>query len=284
METRTHDSYVFTPSNANEFATRVIENIQLSRRYFLLRLERPAHFVEPLAGQFVHVMVPSTSPGGAGERFFLRRPFSIHDCTSDFLDLVIVEVGAGSSALRRLRPGDTAHFYGPLGHSYPILSGQRVLAIGGGVGLAPLYFYGFRAPGGLGDNYRLLYGARTKDDLFLDHVPLERSGVALATDDGSHGFKGNVVQLAERELERESADAIFTCGPTVMMRAAQKLAEKRGIPHYASLENRMGCALGACRACVVPTTLGGPSPYRTVCHDGPVFDASVLVWDELPVP
>ena len=283
METRTNDSYVFTPSNAGEFTTRVLENVHLSKRYYLLRLARPANFVEPLAGQFVHVMVPS--PGAtAGERFFLRRPFSIHDCTRDFLDLVIVEVGAGSSALRRLRAGDTAHFYGPLGHSYPVLSGKKVLAIGGGVGLAPLYFYGFRAPGGLGENYRLLYGARTQEDLFLDHVPLERPGVALSTDDGSHGFKGNVVQLAAHELERESADAIFTCGPTIMMRAAQKLAEKHGIAHYASLENRMGCALGACRACVVPTTLGGPSPYRTVCHDGPVFDASVLVWDELPVP
>jgi NAD(P)H-flavin reductase len=165
-----------------------------------------------------------------------------------------------------------------------VLPGRRILAIGGGVGLAPLYFYGFRAPGGVGGNYRLLYGARTREDLFLAHVPLERSGVALSTDDGSYGFKGNVVQLAERELEREGADAIFSCGPTVMMRAAQKLAEARGIPHWASLENRMGCALGACRACVVPTKLEGPSPYRTVCHDGPVFDASVLLWDELPVP
>jgi len=115
-------------------------------------------------------------------------------------------------------------------------------------------------------------------------VPLERPGVVLSTDDGSHGFRGNVVQLAERELEREGADVIFSCGPTVMMRAAQRLAQTRGIPHFASLENRMGCALGACRACVVPTTLDGASPYRTVCHDGPVFDASVLVWDELPVP
>ena len=283
METRTNDSYVFTPSNAGEFTTRVLENVHLSKRYYLLRLARPANFVEPLAGQFVHVMVPS--PGAtAGERFFLRRPFSIHDCTRDHIDLVIVEAGPGSQALRHTRAGDHVTFYGPLGQPYPVLPGKRVLAIGGGVGLAPLYFYGFRAPGGLGENYRLLYGARTREDLFLDHVPLERPGVVLSTDDGSHGFKGNVVQLAARELERESADAIFTCGPTIMMRAAQKLAEKHGIAHYASLENRMGCALGACRACVVPTTLGGPSPYRTVCHDGPVFDASVLVWDELPIP
>ena len=283
MDTKTHDAYIFTPSNADDFSTRVLENIPLSRRYYLLRLARPASFVEPLAGQFVHVAVPSHN-ASAGERFFLRRPFSIHDCTREYIDLVIVEVGPGSQVLRHTRAGDSVTFYGPLGHPYPVLPGKRVLGLGGGVGLAPLYFYGFRAPGGLGESYRLLYGARTREDLFLEHVPLERRGVALSTDDGSYGFKGNVVQLAERELEREGADAIFSCGPTVMMRAAQKLAERHGIAHYASLENRMGCALGACRACVVPTTLGGPSPYRTVCHDGPVFNASVLVWDELPVP
>lgn len=281
METRASETYVFTPSNAGEFTTPVIENTRLSQRYFMLRLARPAGFVEPLAGQFVHVAVPSADADG---RFFLRRPFSIHDCTRDAIDLVIVEVGPGTHVLRRIREGENVTFYGPLGQPYPALQGRRILAIGGGVGLAPLYFYVFRAPGCIAENYRLLYGARTKDDLFLDHVSLERPGVLLATDDGSHGFKGNVVQLAEHELEREGAAAIFSCGPTVMMRAAQKLAERHGIPHWASLENRMGCALGACRACVVPTNLAGPSPYRTVCHDGPVFDASVLLWDELPVP
>ncbi len=281
METKATDSHVFTPSNAGEFATAVTANVQLSHRYFMLRLARPEGFVEPLAGQFVHVAVPSTGDGG---RFFLRRPFSIHDCTRDAIDLVIVEAGPGTNVLRRIRAGEHITFYGPLGQPYPSLPGRRILAIGGGVGLAPLYFYGFRAPGCIAENYRLLYGARTKEDLFLEHVSLDRPGVSLSTDDGSHGFKGNVVQLAEHELEREGAEAIFSCGPTVMMRAAQKLAEARGIPHWASLENRMGCALGACRACVVPTTLEGPSPYRTVCHDGPVFDASVLLWDELPVP
>ena len=271
----------FTPANAAQFTARVMANVELSRRYFLLRLARPAGFVEPAAGQFVHVAVPGPD---AGERFFLRRPFSIHDCTRDAIELVVVEVGAGTHALRRLRAGDALDFYGPLGTPFPVLAGRRILAIGGGVGLAPLYFYGFRSPGRIGEGYRLLYGARMKEDLFLDRVPLERAGVSFATDDGSHGFQGNVVQLAGRELDRESADAIFSCGPTVMMKAAQVLARTRGIPHWASLENRMGCALGACRACVVPTTLDGASPYRTVCHDGPVFDAGVLVWDELPVP
>lgn len=269
----------FIPARAHEHDARVLANIRLSSRYFLLRLERPRDFVEPIAGQFVHVAVPTTD-----DRFFLRRPFSIHDCTREFIDLVIVEVGAGSQALRRAREGDTIRFYGPLGHAYPVLPDKRILAIGGGVGLAPLYFYGFRAPGQVGDRYRLLYGARTRDDLFLEHVELERSGVSLSTDDGSYGFKGNVVELASAMLQEEPADALFSCGPTVMMKAVQRLADRLNIPHYASLENRMGCALGACRACVVPTKLDGASPYRTVCHDGPVFDASVLEWDALPVP
>jgi dihydroorotate dehydrogenase electron transfer subunit len=273
------DKEAFVPAHAREHDARVLANVRLSRRYFLLRLERPRDFVEPTAGQFVHVAVPALD-----DRFFLRRPFSIHDCTRDAIDLVIVEVGPGSQALRRVREGDSLRFYGPLGHAYPVLAGKRVLGIGGGVGLAPLYFYGFRAPGKIGGGYRLLYGARTREDLFLEHVALERTGVSLATDDGSYGFKGNVVQLAAAVMKEEPADALFSCGPTVMMRAVQKLADELHIPHYASLENRMGCALGACRSCVVPTKLDGGSPYRTVCHDGPVFDASVLQWDELPVP
>ncbi len=269
----------FVPAHALELESSVLANIRLSARYFLLRLARPRELPEPVAGQFVHVAVPAPD-----ERFYLRRPFSIHDCTRDFIDLVIVEVGPGSTALRRAREGDRVRFYGPLGHAYPVLPNKRILGIGGGVGLAPLYFYGFRAPGGLGENYRLLYGARTREDLFLEHVALERKGVSLSTDDGSYGFKGNVVQLAESVMHEEPADVLFSCGPTVMMQAVQRLADTLRIPHYASLENRMGCALGACRACVVPTKLDGGSPYRTVCHDGPVFDASVLRWEELPTP
>jgi dihydroorotate dehydrogenase electron transfer subunit len=267
---------VFTPANAGQFVTPVVENRNLSDRYFMLRLERPADMPEPEAGHFVHVAVPESG------RFFLRRPFSIFDCDGDTVDLLIVELGPGTQALRRLRPGDGVDFYGPVGHGFPELPGRRILAVGGGVGLAPLYYYGFRAPAPPG--YRLLYGARTAADLFLDHVDLEDRGVRLSTDDGSHGFHGNVVALARAELDREGADVIFSCGPTVMMRAAQDLARERGVQHLVSLENRMGCALGACRACVVPTRGNGASPYRTVCHDGPVFDGADLLWDELPVP
>jgi len=267
----------FTPARAVECRAKVVANDDPSARYFMLRLERPPAMPEPAPGQFVHVAVPAQG------RFFLRRPFSIHDC-GDTLDLLVVEVGEGTRALRRARRGDAITFYGPLGHAFPELPGRRILAVGGGVGLAPLYMYGRKVAGGFAGEYRLLYGARNAADLFVGRIDLEGEGVRLASDDGSHGFRGTVVALAEAELAREGADVIFSCGPTVMMRAAQKLAERAGLPHHVSLENRMGCALGACRACVVPTKLGGASPYRTVCHDGPVFAGADLDWDALPVP
>lgn len=268
----------FVPAFAGNFKSRVSDNVRLSDRYFLLRIRRPQGMPEPSAGQFIHLGVPD------GGRFFLRRPFSVFDCDDRTIDLLIVEVGPGTQAIRRLSIGDEVEFYGPLGNSFPETPGRKVTAIGGGVGLAPLYFYTFRKLGGYDPSFRLFYGARTREDLFLDHIAMESEGVLLATEDGSHGFHGNAVELAADAAARDHADVIFSCGPTPMLRAAAKLAHELGILHYVSLENRMGCGLGACRACVVPTRLDGGSPYRTVCHDGPVFDAADLVWEKLPAP
>jgi len=268
----------FVPAYAGNFQTKIVDNLRLSERYFLLRLARPNYMPEPSSGQFIHFGVPNAG------RFFLRRPFSIFDCDDSTLDLLIVEVGAGTQAIRSLQIGDDVEFYGPLGNAFPRQPGKKILAIGGGVGLAPLYFLGFRKLGGYDPSFRLIYGGRTQEDLFLDHIPLESEGVSLATEDGSFGFTGNAVELAEETLAHFVADVVMSCGPTPMLHAAHRLASDRGIPHFVSLENRMGCGLGACRACVVPTVHDGSSPYRTVCHDGPVFDAADLVWEDLPVP
>jgi dihydroorotate dehydrogenase electron transfer subunit len=268
----------FEPANAGEYRTTVVDTVAMSERYFLLRLARPADMPQPSAGQFIQFGVPESG------RFFLRRPFSVFDCSGKTVDLLIVEVGEGTRVIRSLRIGDTVDFYGPLGQGFATEKDKKILGIGGGVGLAPLYYYAFCDPGESAGNFRLIYGGRARDDLFLDHVPMEKAGVLLATEDGSYGFRGNAVELAADVLEREEADMIYSCGPTPMLKAVQRLADRYELPHYVSLENRMSCGLGACRACVVPTTLEGDSPYRTVCHDGPVFDAADLVWEELPTP
>lgn len=269
-------SNVATPGH---YQATVIENRTLSRRYFLLVLSRPDGFQEPGPGTFVHVAVPDDG------RFFLRRPFSVLDCDTETLSLIVVEKGAGTQLMRALRPGRSMDVIGPLGASFPRVPGKRVMALGGGVGLAPLYYYWKNWKKRAADDcesFKLLYGARDREDLFLDSFPWDHDKIAFSSDDGSYGFAGNVVEFAASEIDREPVDVIFSCGPNAMLRAAANFASRRGVPHFVSLENRMACALGACRSCVVPTRGNGALRYRTVCHDGPVFDADVLVWDQLP--
>jgi dihydroorotate dehydrogenase electron transfer subunit len=279
------------PDGPGLFETAIAANIRLSGRYFLLNLVRPPGFPDPRPGSFVHLGVP------ARDRFFLRRPLSIFDCDEETIGLLVVEKGEGTKILRRLEPGARLDFIGPLGTGFPELPGRRLLAVTGGVGLAPLYFYRrihrrtLVWNGGPASN-RLVYGGRTEDDLFRGRIDLDGRDVLLATEDGSYGFKGNAAELARLEIERAAPDVLFSCGPTPMLRAVAELASARGIPHWVSLENRMGCAVGACRGCVVPVRPEGGaeakaelSPiYKTVCKNGPVFPAEEIDWDRLPEP
>lgn len=272
----TPDIHVVNTARPGHYATRVVGNRALSRRYYLLVLERPDGFPEPTAGTFIHLSVPAEG------RFYLRRPFSVLDCDEQTISLIIVEKGEGTQIMRRLEPGATMDLVGPLGSSFPAVPGKRVLALGGGVGLAPLYYYWKKRKAGDCETFRLLYGARSRDDLFVDSFAWDHDKIGFSSDDGSYGFAGNVVEFAASEIEKEAVDVIFSCGPNPMLRAAAAFAAQAGIPHYVSLENRMACALGACRSCAVMTEDGSGRRYRTVCHDGPVFDADILVWEELP--
>jgi dihydroorotate dehydrogenase electron transfer subunit len=266
------------------YTTAVIENRRLSARYYLLVLARPRGMQDPGPGTFLHVAVPGTN------RFFLRRPFSILDCSDDTISMVIVEKGTGTKLMRHIEAGKQMDFIGPLGSSFPRVPGKRVLALAGGVGLGPLYYYWAKRSTDDCESFRLLYGARNSEDLFLDNFAWDRDAVRFSTDDGSHGFAGSVVDSARDVMEDEKIDLVFSCGPNPMLLAAASFAQSAGLLHYVSLENRMGCALGACRACVVPTRAAArveagaedPIVYKTVCKDGPVFEAGAIVWDKLP--
>ncbi|MDH3215329.1 MAG: dihydroorotate dehydrogenase electron transfer subunit [Candidatus Krumholzibacteria bacterium] len=271
-----HGLEVPNTSRPRHHTVTVIENRALSRRYYLLALSRPKGLQEPGPGTFVHLVVPDQ------RRFFLRRPFSIMDCDDKTISLIIVEKGEGTSIMRAMQVGQKIDLIGPLGSAFPTAPDKRVLAIGGGVGLAPLYYYWMRSKPGDYGSFRLLYGARSKEDLFIDNFDWSKQGAKFSSDDGSYGFSGTVVEFAQREIERSPADVIFSCGPNPMLKAAQDFARVNGLQHYVSLENRMACALGACRSCVVLTRANDGVRYRTVCRDGPVFDARVLVWEKLP--
>ncbi len=260
------------------FTAAVVKKTDLSRRYYLLVLERPAGFAEPEPGTFIHLLPPG--PG----RFFLRRPFSILDCDESTVSLLIVEKGAGTAYLRSMPEGAAVDFIGPLGNSFPRLPGKRILAIGGGVGLAPLYLLPLGA-GRIEARRRVSSSLRRSDKGRPFHrtvrLAVHRTSGSRPTTEATVSRGASSISPRAR-WRRSSYDAIFSCGPMPMIAAADRLAKKKAVRHYVSLENRMGCGMGACRSCVVPVREAGVEKYRTVCNDGPVFDANDLVWDKLP--
>jgi len=207
-------------------------------------------------GQFLMAWVP-----GAGE-----RPISI--ANNDPLTISVANVGKVSSELHKLAPGSLLSFRGPLGNGFRVQDGwKRILAVGGGYGVAPLYFLAKMATAN-GVESLAVVGARTaKDIIYEDKLYLVTAETFVTTDDGSKGMKGNVMAEVERLVNepKRAPDAVFACGPERMMLAIARLCLKEEIPCQLSLERHMKCGLGVCGSC----DLGG----KTVCRDGPVFDA-----------
>lgn len=247
---------------------KVVSVKQIHARYVLIKLTDDNPLPEMLPGQFVEVRVdgsPST---------FLRRPISINfvDRTNNELWLLVATVGEGTKALAKLQAGDLLNCVLPLGNGFtPAKTGEKVLLIGGGVGVAPLLYMGAEMQRA-GIEPTFLLGARTAQDLLMTDIFNRYGRVYVTTEDGSEGEKGFVTNHSI--LEQEQFDRISTCGPTPMMKAVARLANVKGIACEVSLENLMACGLGACLCCVEKTTEGNVC----VCKDGPVFDISKLMW------
>lgn len=251
------------------------ENIPLNQNYFLLKLEwkeeaLPFDFAAILPGQFVQILVEN-SP-----KTFLRRPISIHfvDAEKRELWLLIQKVGPGTRKLAELTPGGSLNIIFPLGNSFSLPeknSRERLLLIGGGVGIAPLLYLADSLIKS-GNNPIFLLGARSKNDL-LQLREFEELGIThTATEDGSHGEKCLVTNHSV--LCPENFDRIYTCGPKPMMIAVARFAKQNSIPCEVSLENTMACGIGACLCCVEKTVKGN----TCVCTEGPVFNINELTW------
>ena len=248
---------------------KVVSVTQIHARYVLIRLTDMKPLPEMKPGQFVEVRVdgsPST---------FLRRPISINfvDRTNNELWLLVATVGEGTKTLARLQSGDLLNCVLPLGNGFtPAHSGEKVLLIGGGVGVAPLLYMGAEMQQA-GIEPTFLLGARTAQDLLMVEDFKRYGRVYVTTEDGSAGEKGFVTNHSI--LSQESFDRISTCGPTPMMKAVARLAKEKGIFCEVSLENLMARGLGACLCCVEKTTAGNVC----VCKDGPVFNIQSLLWE-----
>ena len=225
----------------------------------VLDAEGPA----PQPGQFYMLAASERWGGGADERPYLPRAFSVlrrhEDGTLDFL---LEDVGPGTRRLCELRAGDGLWLLGPLGLGFRAPEpGRRPLLVGGGVGIAPLAIWQdeIGAPALLG----------FRDALHAEGAALLR-GARVATDDGSVGYHGLVTELLREELD--ATLAVYACGPPPMLEAVRALCDAEGVPAQLALESGMACGFGACFGCVVPTRGG----YVRLCVDGPVLDAADL--------
>jgi len=251
-----------------DLTVRAVEH--LNARYVLLKLtdDRQA-LPEMLPGQFVEVRIddsPST---------MLRRPISIHyvDRDANELWLLVALVGDGTRRLGSLSAGDTLNCVLPLGNGFTMANrpDERILLVGGGVGVAPLLYFGERLKA-VGAVPTFLLGARSASDLLMLDRFQAIGTVAVTTEDGSMGEKGFVTNHSL--LQQATFDRISTCGPKPMMVAVARYAAQANIPCEASLENLMACGLGACLCCVEKTVDGN----LCVCTEGPVFDTKRLLW------
>ena len=236
--------------------TEVIEKIEISPGLFIVKLESEKISKSAQPGQFVEV-----DPGG---EFFLRRPFSIMNAYWGTIELLIKIVGDGTRSLLELKtPWD---LIGPLGNTFTVEADTTPVLAGGGVGAAPLKFFAERLYND-GRNFEFYLGARTAKE-----IPLEKSDklaeiINFATDDGSEGFHGTVVQSLEDALGFVENPFIYACGPKPMLAALREFMLENEIDGDFSLENRMACGIGVCQGCAVPVEDG----FKLVCKDGPVF-------------
>lgn len=214
-----------------------------------------------VAGQFISVYSKD------GSRL-LPRPISICETEKEEGRLRIVYriAGAGTEEFSHYVSGDSIEIMGPLGNGFP-LEGERVFLIGGGIGVPPM----LQLARSLNCEKQIILGYRDSD-LFLKDEFEAYGAVYVATEDGSAGSKGNVLNaIRENGL---TADVMYACGPTPMLRALKEYAKDNNIRCYISLEEKMACGIGACLACVCKTKEVDEHSNvnnKRICKDGPVF-------------
>lgn len=246
---------------------RVLQNREISRGYHVLKLQCPEKLPDIQPGQFAQVLVdrsPST---------YLRRPISIYDAVpaDNTMSLLIKVVGKGTETMTELQKGETLNIIYPLGNSFSVTEGKKVLLVGGGVGIAPMLLLA-KSLFEKGNEITVLIGGRSAADIIEPELYKPYGVVGITTDDGSAGIKGLVTQHPVFDKIGDYS-MVYSCGPDPMMKAVAGIANNHGVACEVSLENLMACGIGACLCCVAETTTGN----RTTCVDGPVFNVNDLV-------
>ena len=242
--------------NPSQEKTAIIDKIEISKDLFIIRLESQQISKSSQPGQFVEI--------DPGEKFFLRRPFSVMDAYWGTIELLIKVVGGGTRSLLDVdTPWD---LIGPLGNTFTVQPDTTPVLVGGGVGVAPLKFFANRLTND-GRDFEFYIGARTSAEIPLEKCDKLRKKIEFATDDGSQGFHGNVVECLSDAIGFIENPFIHACGPRPMLAALREFMLENEIDGDFSLENRMACGIGVCQGCAIPVEDG----FKLVCKDGPVF-------------
>lgn len=222
------------------------------------------------AGQFLHI--------ACGEGLLLRRPISVclvqQDEPQDTARVVFEVRGEGTKWLAQRQVGDKVNVLGPLGNGFSITADDRLLLVGGGIGVPPLLGQAAYTP----KKATAVLGFRSADRAMLvEDYQHYCADVYLCSDDGSLGRHGFVDAQLRDILEKDkNFTAVLACGPKPMLKNVAKVAAEFGVPCQVSLEERMACGVGACLGCAVQMADG---TMKHVCKDGPVFDAEEVDWN-----
>ncbi|MEI3606701.1 dihydroorotate dehydrogenase electron transfer subunit [Pseudogracilibacillus sp. SE30717A] len=244
---------------------KVMSVKEIATDSYEMSLENEYISTHAVPGQFLHLSIPGHT---------LRRPISIASCNQmdKVVKVLFKTIGTGTKELSGYQSGEQLDGLGPIGHGFPIEDlkpNDSVLLIGGGIGIPPIYFLA-TALKERGIKLQFILGFQSKDFVFYEKEFNMLGETYIVTNDGSYGHRGLVTDLIPNV---SSFDRYYACGPLPMLKAVKKtLAHKKG---YISFEERMGCGVGACFACVLKTNDG--IGYKKICQDGPVFAADEVI-------
>jgi dihydroorotate dehydrogenase electron transfer subunit len=260
--------------NTNSLAdikATVLQIQNISSDVSIITLECPVIASAAKPGNFVNIKVnDATQP-------LLRRPFSIHNVRGPLIDIMVKTIGRGTTLFCNTPPGSTVKVLGPLGNSFDLTSKpfRTAILVSGGIGTAPMLFLE-KTVVASGKEVINLTGGRTKDDLLIQNL----INCRCATDDGSAGFKGTVVELLRNEfteLKKKGAIKVFACGPNPMLKALAHFCHEHQLACDLSLESVMGCGIGICYGCSVEVkNCNGDIETILLCKDGPVINSELF--------
>lgn len=235
---------------------------RVANEMFLIKIKTAPDFSSK-PGQFISILCDGHA---------MRRPFSIMDFENGEISVLFKKKGDGTAFISALKVGDTVDFIGAMGNGFS-LSNDRLLLVGAGVGVAPVYYLKKY----LKDGVRLIAGFQNSGEIpacLKDEIDF------ISTDNGSGEVqgKGSIIDYLEKEIIEYQPDRICVCGPHIVLKLTSEIAKAHDIPCEVAMEKTMACSIGVCRGCVITLNKNGKLENASVCKDGPVFWGEEVVW------